>query len=86
MTSIPLFPFAPLPPPPPPPTKKKTKKPKKTKKTKYTYALFTRLVDRSDGDRVHYLGAFPSSKDRGRRGRTQDGGHSFSQYGPTLGW
>ena len=33
-----------------------------------SYALFTRLVDRGDGDRVHCLGAFPSSKDRGRRG------------------
>ena len=65
MRSTPLFPFTPLP--PLLPKKKKHKKTKiktktknnkkKTKKTKWTYALFTKLVDRSDGDSVHCLGA-----------------------------
>ena len=76
MTSTPLFPFTPPPPPPPPPKKKTNKnenqKPQKTKEIKKTYALFTRLVDRSDGNRVHCLGAFPASKDLGRRGRMKN--------------
>ena len=66
MTSTPLFSFAPLPPPlPTPPPKKQNKK--KTKK-KSIDAFFTRLVDRSDGDR----GAFSSSKDPGRGGRMKN--------------
>ena len=73
MTSTPLYPFTP---PPPPPSPKKNKnenqKPQKTKEIKKTYALFTRLVDKSDVNRVHCLGAFPSSKDPGRRGRMKN--------------
>ena len=77
MRSTPLFPFTPLPPPPKKKHKKKTKIKtktktknynKKTKKTKWTYALFTKLVDRSDGDRVHCLGAFFLRKTLGEGG------------------